>query len=888
MTKRVVTAEHRRLADHNAHQKNWLLWGPYLSDRAWGTVREDYSAAGKPWEYFTRDQARSRTYRWNEDGLGGISDRHQYLCFAIALWNGQDPILKERLFGLGGNEGNHGEDVKEYYFYLDNTPSHSYMKMLYKYPQGSFPYEELIAENRRRGRDEPEYELIDTGAFAHNRYFDVMVEYAKSGPRDILIQCTLLNQGPDEALCHLLPTLWFRNTWSWGYPAGPMYDIPSKPLLRQIEGPPGASTVFAQHPVAGVYYLYAEQEPQLLFTENETNRERLFGAPNQSPFVKDAFHRYLIGDERAATNPGREGTKTAAWYQDTITPGQAITCRLRLSNKPLERPFHDFDEILGQKAKEADEFYAAIQPPSLNDEAREIQRQALAGLLWTKQLYYYDVPQWLEGDPGQPVPASSRKNGRNAGWKHLNNFDVISMPDKWEYPWYATWDLAFHTVSLALVDPDFAKRQLRLLAREWYMHPNGQVPAYEWAFDDVNPPVHAWAAWRIYQIERQQHGQADRDFLESIFHKLLLNFTWWVNRKDADGNNIFQGGFLGLDNIGVFDRSAALPVEGHLDQADGTAWMAVYCLNMLEIALELAKENDVYQDMATKFFEHFLRVAQAMSASERQGHGLWDDKDGFFYDALHTSDGQVVPMRVRSLVGLLPLFAVVVLEPDTLSTMEDFKRRMNWFLSNRPGLTGNIASVELPGAGEHHLLSILTRERLVRVLQRMLDEEEFLSTYGIRSLSKEYADQPYQFHLGNQPYTIAYEPGESRTGLFGGNSNWRGPIWFSMNYLIIESLRVYYRYYGESLTVECPTGSGIHRTLLEIAQLLSKRLQNLFFRDDSGRRPFYGQQSTFQQDPLWRDLILFFEYFHGETGKGLGASHQTGWTALVANLIQDS
>lgn len=882
-----ATVEHERLVAHRTRQENWRSWGPYLSDRAWGTVREDYSPQGTAWDYFPHDQARSRAYRWNEDGLAGISDRQQYLCFAVALWNGQDSILKERLFGLSGNEGNHGEDVKEYYFYLDSTPTHSYMKMLYRYPHATFPYAELVTENRRRGHAEAEYELIDTGAFAENRYFDIYVEYAKASPRDILIRFTLINQGPDEALCHLLPTLWFRNTWSWGYPDGPMHDVPGKPMLRQIRDSTGLSIVSAQHPGAGSYYLYAEQAAQLIFTENETNSQRLFGSPNGSAYVKDAFHRFVIEGEDRAINPALEGTKSAAWYKDSVAAGRTITYRLRLSSQSLDQPFRDFDETFARRLAEADEFYAAIQPSALQEEAKAIQRQAFAGLLWTKQLYYYDIPQWLQGDPGQPTPPETRRSGRNAGWEHLNNFDVISMPDKWEYPWYASWDLAFHAVSLALIDPDFAKKQLRLMTREWYMHPNGQVPAYEWAFDDVNPPVHAWAAWRVYRIEAQQGGKADRDFLEGIFHKLLLNFTWWVNREDADGNNIFQGGFLGLDNIGVFDRSAALPLDGHLDQADGTAWMAFYCLSMLEIALELARENDVYQDMATKFFEHFLRVAQAMSASGRQGHGLWDDKDGFFYDALHTSDGRVIPMKVRSLVGLLPLFAVIVLEPDSLDTMDDFNRRMTWFLRNRPGLTGNIASVDLPGVGERYLLSILTRERLVRVLQRMLDEEEFLSAYGIRSLSKYYEEQPYRLHLGIQSYTIAYEPGESRTSLFGGNSNWRGPIWFPMNYLIIESLRVFYRYYRDSLTVEYPTGSSQNKSLAEVAQLLSERLQSLFFQDNSGRRPIYGSQSHFQQDHQWSELILFFEYFHGDTGFGLGASHQTGWTALVANLIQE-
>ncbi len=882
------TAEQQRLAAHHARAANWRKWGPYLSERSWGTVREDYSPDGEAWTYFPHSHARSRVYRWNEDGLAGISDRHQYLCFAVALWNGRDLILKERLFGLTGPEGNHGEDVKEHYYYLDNTPTHSYMRMLYRYPQAAFPYAELLAENRRRGRDAPEYELIDTGAFAGDRYFDVFVEYAKAGQDDILIRITIANRGPEKAACHLLPTLWFRNTWSWGYPDGPMHDAPVKPTMKEIGSPPGISVIKADHASAGTYYLYADQAPKLLFTENETNFQKLYGTPNPAPYVKDAFHRHIIAGEADVVNPAQEGTKAAGWYCEAVPADQQVSHHLRLSNQVLEDPFGNFDAIFQQRQEEADAFYDAIQPLDLDEDRRRIQRQAFAGLLWSKQLYYYDVPQWLKGDPGQPEPPASRQNGRNAGWTHLNNFDVISMPDKWEYPWYAAWDLAFHALSLALIDPDFAKRQLILMTREWYMHPNGQLPAYEWSFGDVNPPVHAWASWHVYQLDARQEGKSDRPFLESIFHKLLLNFTWWVNRKDADGNNIFQGGFLGLDNIGVFDRSAALPLGAHIDQADGTAWMAFYCLMMLKIALELAKENPVYQDMATKFFEHFLRVAHAMTAYGRRADGLWDEADGFFYDAFHTSDDMIVPMKVRSLVGLLPLFAVVVLEPDHLQKMTDFDRRLHWFVDNRPQLTGHMASVYLPGVGQRRLLAILTPERLRRVLQRMLDEDEFLSPYGIRSMSKYHQDHPYTFRLGDNLYSVDYEPAESQTWLFGGNSNWRGPIWFPTNYLIIESLRVFHQYYGDGFKVECPTGSGQMMTMAEVAETLSVRLQKLFLRDELGSRPIFGQNETFQCDPHWRDYLLFYEYFHADDGFGLGASHQSGWTALVANLIQES
>jgi len=830
------TAEQERLDAHRRRKANWRMWGPYLSERAWGTVREDYSPDGTAWEYFPHDHARSRAYRWNEDGLAGISDRHQYICFAVALWNGRDPILKERLFGLGGNDGNHGEDVKEQYFYLDSTPTHSYMKMLYKYPQSPFPYEDLETENRRRGRELPEYELIDTGIFDDDRYFDVEVEYAKADQEDILIRITISNRGPEEALIHILPSLWFRNTWSWGYPEGPMHDVSHKPKLAKSSGPTGVATVALDHPVSGSYVFYADNYPELLFTENESHMERLFDYPSAGPYVKDAFHRQVIHGETGATNPGQEGTKTAAWYRDAIAAGGSITYRRRLSKRTHKTPFREFDSIFSGRIKEADAFhddilYRKIPPSGLDEERKRVVRQAFGGLLWSKQLYYYDVAQWLEGDPGQPTPDKGRRHGRNADWAHLNNFDILSMPDKWEYPWYAAWDLAFHTLPLALIDPDFAKRQLVLMTRVWYMHPNGQLPAYEWAFGDVNPPVHAWAALHVYQLDAKHKGKADRAFLEGIFHKLLLNFTWWVNRKDVDGNNIFQGGFLGLDNIGVFDRSAALPVEGHIDQADGTAWMGFYCLIMLQIALELAKENPIYQDSATKFFEHFLRVANAMSECGGQGYSLWDEKDGFFYDALHTSGDEITPIKVRSLVGILPLFAVSVIEPDILTQMKGFHRRLKWFVDNRPHLTGNMASVDLPGEGQRRLLAMLTRERLVRVLERMLDEEEFLSNYGIRSLSKVYKEHPYSFRIGDGEYKIEYQPAEADTYLFGGNSNWRGPIWFPVNYLIIEALRKFHRYYGDGFTVECPRGSGTMMNLDQIADHLSLRLQQLFLAD---------------------------------------------------------
>ncbi len=883
-----LTAEQQRLLDYRERKSNWKHWGPYLSERAWGTVREDYSPYGAAWDYFPHDHARSRAYRWNEDGLAGISDRNQFLCLALALWNGRDPILKERLFGLAGPEGNHGEDVKEVYFYLDSTPSHSYMKMLYKYPQAQFPYANLVEENRRRGHFDFEYELLDTGVFNDDRYFDVLVEYAKAGQDDILLQISVTNRGPETAEIHLLPTLWFRNTWGWGYPRGPMGNVPGQPLIRQIDGPAGTLAALAEHPALGNYTFTVEQADSLLFTNNETNAARLFGVGNPSPYVKDAFHRYLIHGESGAINPAKTGTKMAALARLTIPAGQTRVLRLRLASHADPALFANFDSIFQQRLAEADEFYTTVQNPNLSDDERRVQRQAWAGMLWSKQLFYYDIEQWLAGDPGYPPPPDSRWEGRNHDWQHLSNFDVISMPDKWEYPWYASWDLAFHTIPLVLVDGDFAKRQLELMTREWYMHPNGQMPAYEWAFSDVNPPVHAWATWRVYKIDAKEQGQPDIDFLKGIYHKLLLNFTWWVNRKDVDGNNIFQGGFLGLDNISLFDRSAALPAGGHLDQSDGTAWMAFYSLEMMKIGLELAKTDPVYQDLATKFFEHFLAIARAITELGGRGHSLWDPQDGFFYDALHLPNGDIVPLKVRSLVGLMPLLAVETLEPDLLAAMPVFTRRMNWFLANRPHLAGNMATIDVPGVGERYITAILTRERLASVLRYMLDENEFLSPYGIRSLSKIHEVQPYSVTVDGHTFSINYQPAESQSGLFGGNSNWRGPVWFPINYLLIEALQRFHHYYGDSLQVEFPTGSGNWQSLEQVAAQLSRRLMRLFLRNPAGQRPVYGGTWKFQNDPHWRDHILFNEYFHGDNGAGLGASHQTGWTGLVAKLIQQS
>ncbi|RMG97363.1 MAG: glucosidase [Chloroflexi bacterium] len=877
------TAEHRRLADSEARKADWKNWGPYVSERAWGTVREDYSENGTAWEYFPHDHARSRAYRWNEDGLGGFCNRFQNICLGVALWNEQDPILKERLFGLTGNEGNHGEDVKEYYFYLDATPTHSYMKMLYKYPQVAYPYAELVAENGRRSRHEPEFELIDAlaEAFAANRYFDVFIEYAKADEEDILCRITAVNRGPDPAPIHILPHIWFRNTWSWGYGR-------SRPTFRSL--PPPQTGIHTHHRHLGPRWWYINTDGwhniPLLFTENESNRERLWGVPNETPYVKDSFHEYIINGRSDRINPAQTGSKVAAHYQVTLPPGQQTTIQIRFTNTPQDTPFAEFDTIFSQRQHEADEFYAAIQPPHLTPDERAIQRQAFAGLMWSKQFYHYSVELWLKGDPAGPPPPATRQNGRNHDWTHLYNLDVLSMPDKWEYPWYAAWDLAFHTLPIALIDPEWAKRQLILLLREWYMHPNGQLPAYEWAFSDVNPPVHAWACWQVYQITRELTGQADTLFLERVFHKLLLNFTWWVNRKDADGNNVFQGGFLGLDNIGVFDRSAPLPTGGHMEQADGTAWMGMYCLNMLAMALELARSKPAYEDVATKFFEHFIYIANAINNT--CGHtGLWDEEDGFYYDQIHLPDGRFIPLKIHSFVGLIPLFAAEILDTNLLEQLPRFRRRMEWFLRYRPQLVTNVAPLVEMDQNGRILLSIVDQHKLTRVLQRMLDPQQFLSNYGLRSLSKEHETTPFVFYLNGQQFQVRYEPAESTTGLFGGNSNWRGPIWFPVNYLMVESLRTYHRYYGNTLRVNLPAPNGRSVTLAEVANDISQRLIHIFQQDETGKRPFHGNASYFHTNPHWRDHILFYEYFHGDNGTGIGANHQTGWTALIAKLIQE-
>ena len=878
------TSEHGRLRASKAREADWKRWGPYVSDRAWGTVREDYSASGEAWEYFPHDHARSRVYRWNEDGLAGFCNRFQNVCLAIAVWNEKDPILKERLFGLTGNEGNHGEDVKEYYYYLDSTPTHSYCRMLYKYPQVAYPYTDLVHVNKRRNRSEPEYELIDAlhDAFAAGRYFDVFVEYAKADQEDILCRIKAVNRGPEAAPLHILPHFWFRNTWSWGY------DRP-QPRLQAA----GANAVYSDHRHIGERWWYVAgaaqgDEVPLLFTENETNYERLFGVENDSPYVKDAFHRFLVHGEQGAVNPAREGTKVAAHFQAQVPPGESFVVRVRFSDEQADAPFAGFAEVFDQRKEEADTFFAASLRDDASEDERRVQRQAFAGLMWTKQFYHYGVQLWLDGDPGQPPPPEQRKHGRNNDWRHLYALDVLSMPDKWEYPWFAAWDLAFHALPIAMIDPEWAKRQLILLLREWYMHPNGQIPAYEWAFSDVNPPVHAWAAWRVYKITRDLTGEADTVFLERVFHKLLLNFTWWVNRKDADGNNVFQGGFLGLDNIGVFDRSHGLPLDGHLEQADGTAWMAMYCLNMLAIALELARHDIAYEDVATKFFEHFIYISNAIYGKTRQGMSLWNEEDGFFYDVLHMPGDHYLPFKVYSFVGLIPLFAVETLEPDLLEQLPRFQRRMTWFLENRPWLVDHIASLTEPGEGERRLLSLVPLSNLRRILAKMLNPDQFLSPYGLRSLSREHAGEPYTLNMNGHAYRVGYEPDESRTGLFGGNSNWRGPVWFPLNYLMIESLQKFHHYCGAGVRVEMPTGSGREMNLGDVAGDLSRRLIRLFVRGEDGRRPFYGSVDLFQEDVHWRDHLLFYEYFHGDNGAGLGASHQTGWTALVAKLIQRS
>ena len=871
-----MNAEKRRLADARRQIKPWKKWGPYLTERQWGTVREDYSPFGTAWEYVSHDMARSKAYRWGEEGIAGISDDQQLLCFSLALWNRRDQILKERLFGLTGNEGNHGEDVKEYYYYLDSTPTHSYMKMLYKYPHGEFPYAQLVEENRRRGKGDPEFELIDTGIFNEDKYFDVFVEYAKAAPEDLLICITVYNRGPEDAILHLLPQLWFRNTWSWGLDG-------HKPNLAVSQ----KGVIEVNQADLGKLWLFCEGIPEFLFCDNETNFRRLYGLTEIQGYFKDGINDYVVKGVKEAVNPAQTGTKAAANYKVTIPAGKSKQIRLRLSNQSLTKPFDEFNKIFEQRIAEANEFYAELQSQIKDEDAKNVQRQAFAGMLWTKQFYYYDVPQWLQGDPGQAPPPQGRLHGRNHEWIHLNNADIISMPDKWEYPWYAAWDLAFHCIPLAMIDPEFAKDQLVLLTREWYMHPNGQLPAYEWAFGDVNPPVHAWATWRVYKIDRKMNqGKGDIAFLERVFHKLLLNFTWWVNRKDDDGNNLFQGGFLGLDNIGVFDRSAELPTGGHLEQTDGTSWMAMYSLNLMRIALELALHNPVYQDLATKFLEHFLYIAGALANIGDEGINLWDEEDEFFYDVLHCPGGEHKTLKVRSMVGLIPLFAVETLEPGLLDKLPEFKERLEWFLNYRPDLASLVSRWYEPGLGDRRLLSLLRGHRMKRLLKRMLDETEFLSEYGVRALSRYHQDHPYVFYTSGNAFTVTYQPAESDSGLFGGNSNWRGPIWFPVNYLIIESLQKFHHYYGDDFKIEYPTGSRNLVTINDVAEELSRRLCRIFLRDETGRRSVFGDNEKFQTDPHFRDYILFYEYFHGDSGRGVGASHQTGWTGVVAKLLQ--
>nr|WP_305076312.1 glucosidase [Pseudanabaena sp. lw0831] len=875
----MMNPEQARLVE-TRNGKPWKQWGSYLSERQWGTVREDYSSAGTAWDYFSHDQSRSRAYRWGEDGIAGISDDHQFLCFAIALWNGADPIIKERLFGLTGSEGNHGEDVKEYYFYVDNTPTHSYMKYLYKYPQVAFPYEQLVNGNKHRSRNERELELLDTGVFDSDRYFDVVVEYAKNSPQDITIQISITNHAPDSQTIHLLPSLWFRNNWVW--------DNSKKPSLKAHS----SDMIAASHEQLGQMWLYCPESKELLFTENETNYQRLFGTANISQYVKDGINDYIVNG-KASLNPQQQGTKAAAHYELAIAAGETKVVRLRLSDiAPDVLVLGVEAEIVATRLREANEFYQQISPFEMTDDMRNVQRQAFAGMLWSKQYYNYSIKPWLEGDPNTPTPPSDRLKGRNAQWFHLESEDILSMPDKWEYPWFAAWDLAFHTIPIAMIDPDFAKRQLDVITREWFMHPNGQIPAYEWAFGDVNPPVHAWATYRVYKIEQKMHGKGDRKFLERVFQKLLLNFTWWVNRKDRDGKNVFEGGFLGLDNIGVFDRSAELPTGGYIEQADGTSWMGMYCLNMLTIALELAKENHVYEDIATKFFEHFLYIADAMNKVGEKHTELWDEEDGFYYDVLNLPSGNQLKLKVRSLVGLIPLFAVQTLDPEVLDQLPEFKNRMQWFINHHPELTQNVACMETCGMDARRLLAICYRDKLQRILTKMLDEKEFLGEFGIRALSKFHKDHPYIWRAKGSEYRVDYEPAESSSGLFGGNSNWRGPIWMPVNFLIIESLQKFHHFYGDSFKIEYPTGSGNLMTLWDVSVELSQRLINIFVEDDRGDRPVNdsqnGKKSKFDTDANWKDLVLFYEYFHGDNGSGIGASHQTGWTGLVAKLIQQS
>ncbi len=875
-TTRRETLEHRRLEEAREGKK-WRRWGTYLSERQWGTVREDYSASGDAWTYLPHDHARLRAYRWGDDGLLGFCDNRGLMNFGLALWNGKDPFLKERLFGLSNPEGNHGEDVKELYYYLDATPAHTYCRALYKYPHAAFPYEELRRRAAAAGRQEPEPELLDTGVFDGDAYVDVFVEYAKGDVEDVLMRVTVVNHGPETTL-DVLPSLWFRNTWSWGE---------KEPRPNLYRG--GKNFVVTEQDHLGRRFLYAEGEGDVLFTENETNTEALYGSKNRTPHVKDAFHRFVVNGEAGAVNRREEGTKCAFHHKLRLAHGATEVIRLRFVDEARDDAFADFDEVMDQRKSECDAFWEATMPDALDADQKLVYRQAAAGLLWSKQFYFFDIHRWLKGDEAMPPPPPERRtDSKNAEWTHLYNSEVLSMPDKWEYPWYAAWDLAFHCVPMALFDAEYAKQQLLLLVREWYMHPNGQLPAYEWAFGDVNPPVHAWAALRVYHIERRQTGRADRAFLETVFHKLMLNFTWWVNRKDAAGKNVFQGGFLGLDNIGVFDRSMALPGGFTLEQADATSWMGMYCLNLLEMALELSKENPTYEDVANKFFEHFLLIARAANLGNEGVPGLWDDEDGFYYDTLYSPTAGHIPLKVRSMVGLIPLFAVSTLDAGAFERFPEFGRRVKWFLANRPELNEGIASIHDKGASSRRLLAILDRRRLVRVLGRMLDETEFLSPHGVRGISRAHKDAPFVFRADGQTHRVDYEPAESQTGMFGGNSNWRGPVWFPVNFLLIESLQKYHYFYGDSLRVECPRGSGRWMSLWEVAAELSRRLTGLFLRGPDGRRPAHGDVARLQTDPHFRDHVLFYEYFHGDTGAGLGASHQTGWTALVAKLLDQS
>jgi hypothetical protein len=885
----IKTVEQVRLKEALERKVPWKKWGPYLSERQWGTVREDYSENGDAWNFFTHDHARSRAYRWGEDGLAGISDDKQRLCFALALWNGKDPILKERLFGLTNSQGNHGEDVKEYYFYLDSTPTHSYMKYLYKYPQAAFPYADLVETNGRRSRNEMEYELLDTGIFKDDRYFDVFIEYAKAGPEDILVRITAANRGPEAAQLHLLPTLWFRNDWSsW---IAESNRAAKKPNLKQIKSPAGASAVAAAHPLLGDFIFSCEGDVPLLFTENETNHERLFPGreKNESPYVKDGINDCVIQGNQGAVNPARQGTKVAAHYQVTVAAGQTKVIRLRLSKSSADKkgqPFgKQFDEVFADRLREADEFYRSVIPPSVSPDAASVMRQAIAGMLWSKQFFFFDGDNWLDEHHSNPLHTGYHAS-RNSEWYHMLNEDIISMPDKWEYPWYAAWDLAFHCLPLSIVDPDFAKEQMKLMLKGAYLHPNGQMPAYEWNFSDVNPPVHAFATLFLHRTEQALRGETDLDFLRATFNKLLLNFTWWINRKDRFGKNVFEGGFLGLDNIGVFDRSAPLPTGGHLEQADGTAWMALFSQNMLELAVELAAHDPTYEDMVVKFAEHFHFIAAAMNRPGQDG--MWDEEDGFYYDLLRLPDGSATRLKVRSMVGLLPLCATTVIEkwqrervPRAMDLIGQRLRRIPELMETmHPMGSGHL------GVADRGIIALLNPERLRRILSKMLDENEFLSPYGIRSLSRFHEQNPYVFHAGGQEYRVDYLPGESNTGMFGGNSNWRGPIWMPVNAMIIRALLNFYLYYGDNFKIECPTGSGKLMNLFEVSKEIGDRLGRIFLRDEQGRRPVYGCTEKFQTDPHWRDHILFYEYFHGDNGAGIGASHQTGWTGVVAKIIQ--